>query len=129
MMQQALRKIVWLFALWMLCSIAPVAATPQASQPAAWRTTPTLSGDVCPTYRFQSTSSLAPVVGTTSYTSTAVYTPGAIGPNRAKKDEEWDDPDPNEPGVGEVVAQPLGEPWLLLLLAGLLILYRKKRTA
>lgn len=127
-MQQALRKISWLFALWMLCSIAPVAATPQASQPAAWRTTPTLSDDVCPTYRFQSTSSLTPVVGTTSYTSTAVYTPGTTAPYRAKKDS-WGDPDEDEPGVGEVVAQPVGEPWILLLLAGLVVLCRKKRKA
>lgn len=125
-MQQALRKISWLFALWMLCSIAPVAATPQASQPAAWRTTPTLSDDVCPTYRFQSTSSLTPVVGTTSYTSTAVYTPGTQ-PYRARKGS-WDDPDEDEPGIGEVTAVPLGEPLILLLLATLFILFKKKRV-
>lgn len=126
MMQHKFHMIAWLLAIWMLCSIASVNAAPQMSQPAAWRTTPTLSNDIRPAYQFQSTSTLAPIVGTTSYTSTAIYTPGSSKPARARKDEwDWDNPDPEEPGVGEVPAVPVGEPLVLLALALLYLCLRQ----
>ena len=127
MMQHRFYRLIWLIAMWMLCSISPVTASPQVSQPAAWRTTPTLSSDITPAYQFRSTSAYAPVVGTTSYTSTTttVYAPGATSA-RSRRSEGWDDPE-DDP-VGVLPTTPVGEPLVLLLLAGLFVLY-KKRTA
>ena len=128
-MKQHRRHIFkWLFALWMLCCIGSVNAASQVEAPAAWRTTPTLSADIYPSYQFRSTSTYAPVVGTTSYlaTSTTVYKPGTSGPNRAKKDV-WDDP---EDDAIATVDTPIGEPFILLLFGLLmsLVIYRKKRA-
>lgn len=127
-MKQHRRHIFkWLFALWMLCCIGSVNAASQVEAPAAWRTTPTLSADVTPAYQFRSTSSYAPVVGTTSYlaTSTTVYKPGTSGPNRAKKDV-WDD-EPDDDAIA-TVDTPVGEPIILILFALAFILYIKKRA-
>lgn len=126
-MKQHRRHIFkWLFALWMLCCIGSVNAASQVEAPAAWRTTPVMSEDVHPNYEFHSTSSYAPVVGTTSYlaTSTTVYKPGTSGPNRAKKDV-WDDP---EDDAIATVDTPIGEPIILILFALAFILYKKKRA-
>lgn len=126
-MKQHRRHIFkWLFALWMLCCIGSVNAASQVEAPAAWRTTPTLSADITPAYQFRSTSSYAPIVGTTSYlaTSTTVYKPGTSGPNRAKKDV-WDDP---EDDAIATVDTPIGEPIILILFALAFILYIKKRA-
>ena len=126
-MKQHRRHIFkWLFALWMLCCIGSVNAASQVQAPAAWRTTPVMSEDVHPNYEFRSTSSYAPVVGTTSYlaTSTTVYKPGTSGPNRAKKDV-WDDP---EDDAIATVDTPIGEPIILILFALAFILYKKKRA-
>ena len=127
MMKQHRQHIFkWLFALWMLCCIGSVNAASQVEAPAAWRTTPTLSADITPAYQFRSTSSYAPIVGTTSYlaTSTTVYKPGTSGPNRAKKDV-WDDP---EDDAIATVDTPIGEPMILILFALAFILYKKKRA-
>lgn len=126
MMQHRFHIIAWLCAIWMLCSISSVNAMPQASQPAAWRTTPTLSADVYPSYQFRSTSSYTPTVGATSYTSTEVYVPGSSGPSRAKKDE-WVNPDEDLP-VGVLPTTPIGEPIILILFALAFILYKKKES-
>ena len=126
-MKQHRRHIFkWLFALWMLCCIGSVNAASQVEAPAAWRTTPVMSEDVRPNCEFRSTSSYAPVVGTTSYlaTSTTVYKPGTSGLNRAKKDS-WDDPDDDAIGT---VDTPIGEPIILILFALAFILYKKKRA-
>lgn len=127
MMKQHRQHIFkWLFALWMLCCIGSVNAASQVEAPAAWRTTPTLSADITPAYQFRSTSSYAPIVGTTSYlaTSTTVYKPGTSGPNRAKKDV-WDDP---EDDAIATVDTPMGEPMILILFALAYILYKRKRA-
>ena len=126
MMQRNIHRLVWLFALWMLSCIGAVNAMSQTTAPAAWRTTPTLSADITPAYQFRSTSSYAPVVGTTSYlaTSTTVYKPGTSGPNRAKKDV-WDDP---EDDAIATVDTPIGEPIILILFALAFILYKRKRA-
>ena len=119
----------WLFALWMLCCIGSVNAASQVTAPAAWRTTPTLSADITPAYQFRSTSSYAPVVGTTSYlsTSTVAYAPGTSGPYRAKKGD-WDE-EPTDEEIG-FIDTPVGEPFILLLLALLMsfVIYIKKRA-
>lgn len=129
MMQHRFHIIAWLCAIWMLCSISSVNAMPQASQPAAWRTTPTLSADITPAYQFRSTSSYAPVVGTTSYlsTSTVAYAPGTSGPYRAKKDSWNEEPTDEEIGF---IDTPVGEPFILLLFAFLMsiVIYTKKRV-
>jgi hypothetical protein len=129
MMQYRRHIFKWLFALWMLCCIGSVSAVSQVSAPAAWRTTPTLSADIYPSYQFRSTSTYAPVVGTTSYlsTSTTVYTPGASEPYRAKK--EWEEGDPEGQEVG-FIDTPVGEPFILLLFAFLMsiVIYTKKRV-
>ena len=130
MMQHRFHIIAWLCAIWMLCGISSVNAMPQASQPAASRTTPTLSADVTPEYRFRSTSTYAPIVGTTSYlsTSTTVYTPGASEPYRAKKDS-WSEGQPTGDEIG-FIPTPVGEPFILLLFGLLMsfVIYRKKRA-
>lgn len=126
-MKQHRRHIFkWLFALWMLSCIGAANAASQVEAPAAWRTTPTLSADIYPSYQFRSTSTYASVVGTTSYlsTSTTVYTPGTSGPNRAKKDV-WDDP---EDDAIATVDTPIGEPMILILFALAYILYKRKRA-
>ena len=88
-----------------------------------------MSEDVHPNYEFRSTSSYAPVVGTTSYlsTSTTVYTPGASEPYRAKKDSWSETPTDEEIGF---IDTPIGEPFILLLFGLLMsfVIYRKKRA-
>ena len=89
-----------------------------------------MSEDVRPTCEFRSTSSYAPVVGTTSYlsTSTTVYTPGTSEPYRAKKDS-WSEGDPEGEEVG-YINTPIGEPFILLLFGVLMMvsIYTKKRV-
>ena len=129
MMQRNIHRIVWCLALWLLCSLGAVNAASQVTAPAAWRTTPTLSADITPAYQFRSTSSYAPVVGTTSYlsTSTVAYAPGTSGPYRAKKGD-WDE-EPTDEEIG-FIDTPVGEPFILLLLALLMsfVIYIKKRA-
>lgn len=129
MMQRNIHRLVWLFALWMLSCIGAVNAASQVEAPAAWRTTPTLSADITPAYQFRSTSSYAPVVGTTSYlsTSTVAYAPGTSGPYRAKKDSWNEEPTDEEIGF---IDTPVGEPFILLLFGVLMMvsIFTKKRV-
>ncbi len=127
-MREEKKILKYLFALWLLVSCeSAVFAYTQAAPPSAWRTTPTLSTDIQPNYQFRSTSTYAPVVGTTSYlsTSTTVYTPGTSGPNRAKKDV-WDD-EPGDDAIGNLNT-PVGDPMILILFALAFILYKRKRA-
>lgn len=126
-MQTKIHRLVWCLALWLLCSLGAANAASQVEAPAAWRTTPTLSADVTPSYQFRSTSSYAPVVGTTSYlsTSTVAYAPGTSGPYRAKKDSWSETPTDEEIGF---IDTPIGEPLILLLFGLLFILYKRKRA-
>lgn len=120
MMQHKFQIIAWLFAMWMLCGITPVNATPRASYPAAWSTTPTLSADACPAYQFRSTSSLPLVVGTTSYTGSMSYTPDARPGNIRRNTSGWgnpDDDDDENPPIGVAPTIPIGDtPWILIML-------------
>ena len=129
MMMRKIHRIVWCLALWLLCSLGAVNAASQVEAPAAWRTTPTLSADITPAYQFRSTSSYAPVVGTTSYlsTSTVAYAPGTSGPYRAKKDSWSEEPSDEEVGY---IDTPVGEPFILLLFALMMsfVIYIKKRA-
>lgn len=129
MMQHTFHRIAWLIAIWMLCSVTSVNATPRVEQPAAWRTTPVLSSDIQPSYQFHSTSVYTPIVGTTSYTSGTVYTPGSSGPARSRKGG-WGDPDDDEDmPIGTVPAVPVGEPLILLALAALYFVWRRRKDS
>lgn len=128
MMQQKINRIIGCVLFGMLCCIGEINAMPQASQPAAWRTTPTMSNQTRPAYQFRSTSNCAPVVGSTSYTSATVYTPGASSPSsnapyRAKKGD-FDEPGDDDTGIGNVPT-PVGEPLILLLFALGYIAFRR----
>lgn len=104
----------WLLALWILISSASVAsAYAQATPPAAWRTTPTLSTDMQLSYQFRSTSAYTPTVNITVY-APGCSSPASLGPKRAKKDI-WDD-EPDEEEIA-VVNTPVGEPQILILFA------------
>lgn len=123
MMQHRRHMILWLMAIWMLCSIPSVHAVSQASQPSAWQTTYTLSNDIYPSYEFYSTSSIAPVVGSTSYHSGPCYAPGA-GHGGIRRDS-WDGPGDEDP-IGVLPETPVGEPLILLLFALLFIVYKRR---
>ena len=107
---------ILLVALWLLSGSQVTYAFTygQASEPASWGRTATLSDDVRPSYSFRSTSSYTPVVGSTSYLSDGS---GPISsPRRAKSWDPWDEPEDDPIGVVPNPA-PLGEPLILLLLA------------
>ena len=107
----------WLIALWLLMSCQPaLCAFQSATPPAAWGTTPTLSRDREMAYQFRSTSAY------TLTTNTSVYAPGTSSPygntvKRARKgdiDDEEDDPEGDPQGY---IDTPVGEPWVLVLMA------------
>lgn len=110
----------WLLTIGLLISCeAGALAFTDATMPAAWSTTPTLSGDVQPSYQFQSTSSY------TITTNPMVYEPEASSPSpsvRCARRSVWDDPD-DDTEIGQVNT-PIGEPLVLLLFA---LLYMLKR--
>ena len=125
-MQHRRHMILWLIAVWMLCGIPSVHAVSQASQPSAWQTTFTLSDDIYPSYEFYSTSSIAPVVGSTSYHSGPCYAPGA-GHGGIRRDTwGWDNPDEDDQPIGQKPVVPVGEPLILLLFALLFIVYKRR---
>ena len=120
----------WLIALLLIISAGattPAWAYPQAQQPAAWSNTPKLSNDVQPNYQFQSTSAYTPVMGGSSYSSN-VYAPAANAPTyRPRKDptNPWGDGDPEGDPQGVVPdPAPVGEPFVLLVMAMLYLLVR-----
>ena len=106
---------ILLVALWLLSGSQVTYAFTygQASEPASWGRTATLSDDVRPSYSFRSTSSYTPVVGSTSYLSDGS---GPISsPRRATSG--WGVPGDDDDPIGVVPNVPLGEPLILLLLA------------
>ena len=84
----------------------------QATEPASWGRTTTLSDDVRPSYNFRSTSSYTPIVGTTSYMSDGS---GPIGSPR--KASGWGAPGDDDDPIGTVPNVPIGEPLVLLIMA------------
>lgn len=120
----------WLIALWLLMSCQPVLCAYQpATLPSAWRTTPTLSEDIRPAYQFQSTSTFA------TTTHVTVYTPGSGTPYGAPYrqfkggdiDEEEDpEGDPSGDPQG-YIDTPVGEPWVLLLMALVFLIAKNGR--
>ena len=130
MMQRTNRTYKWLVMLWLMLIggvWSPMAVYTRVAQPSLWQKTPTMSTDVCPSYKFRSTSSTPLVVGQTSYTAEP-YHPSqpASGPRRARQEyDPWDETDPSDDlGVGEVDnPAPIGEPLILLIFAMLYIVW------
>ena len=119
----------WL-AVWLLWSCAVVSAyayTSQATYPSAWDTKPTLSRDIDPSYHFRTTSSMAPVVGETSYLSTT-YTPaGGSRPRKTETYDPWGNPEEDDP-IGQIPdPTPVGEPLAVLLVLAVGYVVRKRR--
>lgn len=89
-----------------------------------------------PAYQFQSTSTCSSVVGNSSFASTTVYAPCSSAPSSKPRRSEgnynpWDDSgddegNPSGQGVGEVDT-PIGEPFVLLLMAGAYFLFATLR--
>lgn len=111
----------WLIAIWLICAgpaVSHALAYSQAQQPSAWRTTPVLSTDRQPAYQFRSTSPFTPIVGQTSYTSTASYNPleQSIPKNmRRGIDDEEDDPSGDPVGS---IDTPIGDipfVWMVIM--------------
>ena len=101
--------------------ISPASASAQATAPASWSTTPSMS--TMPSYQFRSTSVYQPIVGQTPYTSTSSYAPfPSSAPNRAR--QSWNDPDDNELGTVDDPL-PIGEPIVLFLMAFLYFIWKK----
>ncbi len=102
----------WLIALWLLMSCQPILCAYQpATQPSAWRTTPTLSEDIRPAYQFQSTSTFA------TTTHVTVYIPGSGTPYGAPYRQRKGGIDDEEGDEVGLINTPVGEPWVLLLMA------------
>ncbi len=118
-MMQGMKIYRWMLIAWLLlCSVSSAWAWGQTTPSAAWNAAPTMSQDVYPTYQFRSTSTCQPIVGQTSYTSNP-YAPGATGLRRAQKDDDWGSSPEDEDPIGSVYTEPVGEPYILLLLAAL----------
>ena len=123
MMQLGGKIYRWIFVTLLLLSItSSVYAYQPATQPSAWRTTPTMSSDVQPNYQFRSTSTYKPIVGQTPYVSRSTYSPGASRPRRSSP---WDE---EGEGIGNIYT-PVGDvPFVLMaLMAGLYVIWKKKR--
>lgn len=127
-----MRKIcniyIRLVAVLLVCTAATAHA--QVAQPAAWSSKPMMSEDVNTDYQFRSTSTCTPIVGSTPYISDGgITTAGA--PQRGPRRGPWDDDDWNgsdaDP-IGVYANTPVGDPLVLLVLALLYIVFRR-RTA
>jgi hypothetical protein len=100
------------------------AYTQQTTMPSAWGEKPTLCRDIDPSYHFRTTSSMAPVVGETSYLSTT-YTPaGGSGP---RKTGSWGEPGDDDDPIGQIPYTPVGEPMAVLLVLALGYVVWKRR--
>ena len=112
--------------MWLLLSCQPILCAYQpATPPAAWRTTPTLSMDREMAYQSRSTSAY------TLTTNTTVYAPGTSSPygnkaKRARKGDIDEEEDPEGDPTG-YIDTPVGEPWVLVLMAILYLFYAKRK--
>ena len=123
-MKGRLTTYKWLTMVLLLCcsTLSHAFTYEQPTQPASWERTITFSDDVQPSYNFRSTSSYSSIVGTTSYMSDG--SGPIISPRRARM--AWGAPSDDDNPVGTVSNVPIGEPLVLLVLALLYIVLRKK---
>lgn len=94
-----------------------------------WESNIITTAEAYPAYRFQSTSTFTPVVGTTSYTTevfapATTESPSALTRPGIVRRDGWDFPEGQEVGV---IDTPLGEPLMLLLMAFLYLFFAKIR--
>ena len=129
------RIYTWLMTVWILCGIchtASAAPYDRSAQSASWGYQPASTATVpssarvmdeyeCPAFNFQSTSPYSAPVGSAS---SGIITQSAP---RRSTGFSWDDPEDNPVGVLPNPA-PVGEPLVLLVLALLYIVLRKKPT-
>lgn len=88
----------------------------------------TAQTNTSPAYQFKSTSAYTSGIGS-AYAPQLSEPFAASAPNRLRK-EGLGDPSDDDNGVGEIPdPAPVGEPFVLLLLAGLFVLYKRRRTA
>ena len=111
--------------------LTPVRTHAQVSQPAAWKTTPTLSRDIYPEYQFRSTSVYSPIVGKTGYISAESYLPyqSALTTPQRQQRRGMDDEDPEGEEIG-LIDTPIGDtPFLIMALMAVvyLILLKKRK--
>ena len=117
---------IGLMTVWLLIgSHQTVAAYTQATMPSAWSTTPTMSSSVQTSYQFRSTSSYAPSG------RVQVYAVGASSPSYSPRRNDptgWGTPGEDDDPVGTLPdPTPVGEPYILLLFAGIYALYYIRR--
>jgi len=87
---------------------------------------PTGNSVTAPSYQFQSTSTLTSGLGNSVY-ATQVSEPFADRPSQSVRRNALGDPDEN--GIGEIPdPAPVGEPLILLGMAILYLIYKKKRN-
>lgn len=89
-----------------------------------------ISTNTTPTYEFQSTSAYTSSMGSSSFTS-YVSEPFATSPMQRSIRKGGLGPSDDDPGIGEVHdPAPIGEPWILLVLAVAYLIYTiyKKKT-
>lgn len=112
---------IGLMTVWLLIgSHQTVAAYTQATMPSSWSTTPTMSSSVQTSYQFRSTSSYAPSG------RVQVYAVGASSPSYSPRRNDppgWPPGEEDDP-IGTLPdPTPVGEPYILLLFAGIYALY------
>ena len=95
-----------------------------------WESNITTTAEAYPAYRFQSTSTFTPVVGTTSYTS-EIYAPATTETPSAHthpgmiRRSEWDFPEGQEVGV---IDTPVGDvPVVMMILLMAVYLLKKSK--
>ena len=126
MMKKRFKKYRNILLLWLLLIGSPIYAvgtyTP-ATLPSPWSTTPTMSNDMQTVYQFRSTS---PYVSSMNTSSTMITLYGRVGASSMRKTGSWNEDD--NP-IGEVPdPAPVGEPLVLLALAMLYLLYRRRKA-
>lgn len=136
MMSMRRRKCInkWLISILLMTMgvlLTPVRTYAQVSQPAAWKTTPTLSRDIYPEYQFRSTSVYSPIVGKTQYISAESYLPyqSVLTTPQRKQRRGMDDEDPEGEELGQIDT-PIGDiPFLIMALMAVvyLILLKKRK--
>ena len=147
-MQKRIYTYKWLLAVFILlwgCIASSVYAYDQVAQTSSWRTMPTYSmqptytpatvssvtnySATAPTYNFKSTSTYPSLVGNSVFTSKVSTPYSNFQRTPIRKSGSWggdDDEDPEGEEIGIQPTTPVGEPWVLLVLALLYVVFGKK---
>lgn len=123
-MKNVLKQYKWILTLWILCGLCHVSgayAYDRVAQPELWEYKPVFSEDVRPAYQFQSTSPYSSVVGNTAIGSQVQGMP------RRNTTDSWGEPEDDPIGVLPNPT-PVGEPLIMLVLAVLFMLARRRKS-